>query len=153
MHVLGSNELVEDVFNRNLCIGCGACVNLCSYYKNHRGKTARLFPCDLSHGRCYAYCPKAEVDLDEVREIVARSSELRRYEPAPSCSSREFLTVPTASTFRQDLAIFASAGRRKQRSPSQARAATTKFRCEPKGGSNSTACSSTKCHSTPAVPT
>jgi coenzyme F420 hydrogenase subunit beta len=25
-----------------------------------------LFPCDLSQGRCYAYCPKAEVDLDEL---------------------------------------------------------------------------------------
>jgi hypothetical protein len=25
MHVLGSNELIEDVFNRDLCIGCGAC--------------------------------------------------------------------------------------------------------------------------------
>ncbi len=55
MHVLGSNELIEDVFNRDLCIGCGACVNLCPYYKSHRGKTARLFPCDLSRGRCYAY--------------------------------------------------------------------------------------------------
>lgn len=66
MHVLGSNELVEDVFSQDLCIGCGACVNLCPYYKNHRGKTARLFPCDLSQGRCYAYCPKAEVDLDEL---------------------------------------------------------------------------------------
>jgi len=70
MHVLGPNELVEDVFNRNLCIGCGACVNLCSYYKNHRGKTARLFPCDLSQGRCYAYCPKAEVDLDELSRQI-----------------------------------------------------------------------------------
>ena len=73
MHVLGPNELVEDVFNRNLCIGCGACVNLCSYYKNHRGKTARLFPCDLSQGRCYAYCPKAEVDLDELYDEADRA--------------------------------------------------------------------------------
>jgi len=70
MHVLGSSELIEDVFNRDLCIGCGACVNLCPYFKNHRGKTARLFPCDLSRGRCYAYCPKAEVDLDELTRHV-----------------------------------------------------------------------------------
>ena len=70
MHVLGSNELVEDVFNRDLCIGCGACVNLCPYYKNHRGKTARLFPCDLSQGHCHAYCPKAEVNLDELSRRI-----------------------------------------------------------------------------------
>ena len=70
MHVLGSNELVEDVFGRDLCIGCGACVNLCPYYKNYKGKTARLFPCDLSKGRCYAYCPKAEVDLNELSNRI-----------------------------------------------------------------------------------
>ena len=29
MHVLGSNELVEDVFNRDLCIGCGVCATGC----------------------------------------------------------------------------------------------------------------------------
>lgn len=70
MRVLGSNELVEDVLNQDLCIGCGACVNLCPYYKNYRGKTARLFPCDLSRGRCHAYCPKAEVDLDELSRRI-----------------------------------------------------------------------------------
>jgi coenzyme F420 hydrogenase subunit beta len=68
--VFGSNELVEDVFGRDLCIGCGACVNLCPYYKNYKGKTARLFPCDLSKGRCYAYCPKAEVDLNELSNRI-----------------------------------------------------------------------------------
>jgi coenzyme F420 hydrogenase subunit beta len=64
MQVFGSNELKEDVLNRDLCIGCGACVALCPYFKNHKGKTTMLFPCTLQQGKCYAFCPKAEMDLD-----------------------------------------------------------------------------------------
>ena len=68
--VFGSAELIEDVHQRELCIGCGACVDLCPYFKNHRGKTSQLFPCTLEQGRCFAYCPKAEVDLNQLnREI------------------------------------------------------------------------------------
>lgn len=70
VRVFGSNELAEDVFEQDLCIGCGACVNLCPYYHNYKGKTARMFPCDLTQGRCYAYCPKAEVNLDELSKSV-----------------------------------------------------------------------------------
>jgi coenzyme F420 hydrogenase subunit beta len=66
MQVFGSNELVEDVLKRDLCIGCGACVNLCPYFKSYRGKTAMLFPCTLTQGQCFAYCPKAELDLDAI---------------------------------------------------------------------------------------
>ena len=66
MPVFGSKELLEDVHNRDLCIGCGACVDLCPYFQNHMGKTAMIFPCTLSQGRCYAHCPKTEVDLDEI---------------------------------------------------------------------------------------
>jgi coenzyme F420 hydrogenase subunit beta len=64
MQVFGSRELIEDVLKKDLCIGCGACVDLCPYFKNYRGKTAMLFPCTLSQGRCHAFCPKVEVDLD-----------------------------------------------------------------------------------------
>jgi coenzyme F420 hydrogenase subunit beta len=64
MQVFGPNELVEDVLKRDFCIGCGACVNLCPYFKSYHGKTAMLFPCTLQEGQCFAYCPKAEVDLD-----------------------------------------------------------------------------------------
>ena len=66
MQIFGSNELMEDVHKRDLCIGCGACVDLCPYFKNFKGKTSQLFPCTLDQGRCYAYCPKAEVDLNEL---------------------------------------------------------------------------------------
>ena len=68
--VFGSNELIEDVHDRELCIGCGACVELCPYFKNYKGKTAQLFPCTLPQGRCFAYCPKAEVDLNAVYQHV-----------------------------------------------------------------------------------
>lgn len=66
MHIYGPNELAEDVLEKGLCVGCGACVGLCPYYSTHRGKTAMVFPCNLTRGQCYAYCPKAEVDLDEL---------------------------------------------------------------------------------------
>ncbi len=68
--VFGSNELIEDVHRRELCIGCGACVELCPYFKNYKGKTVQLFPCTLPQGRCFAYCPKAEVDLNEIYQYV-----------------------------------------------------------------------------------
>jgi coenzyme F420 hydrogenase subunit beta len=66
MQNFGPNELLEDVINRNFCIGCGACMDLCPYFKSYKGKTSMLFPCTLKEGRCFAYCPKAEVDLDLV---------------------------------------------------------------------------------------
>ncbi len=66
MIISGSGELRAEVLDRDLCIGCGACVSLCPYFKTYSGKTAMLFPCTQEEGRCFAYCPKVEVDLDEV---------------------------------------------------------------------------------------
>ena len=71
-HIFGSAELLEDVHKRELCIGCGACVDLCPYFKNYKGKTSQLFPCTLEQGRCFAYCPKAEVDLNELTRKIRR---------------------------------------------------------------------------------
>jgi len=68
MRIYGPNELLADVLEKGLCVGCGACVDLCPYFKTHKGKTAMIFPCTLSQGRCFAYCPKVEVDLDELAE-------------------------------------------------------------------------------------
>lgn len=64
MQVYGPCELIEDVLKKELCVGCGACVDLCPYFKNYKGKTAMVFPCTLARGRCFAFCPKTEVDLD-----------------------------------------------------------------------------------------
>ncbi|MFP4571629.1 MAG: Coenzyme F420 hydrogenase/dehydrogenase, beta subunit C-terminal domain [Desulfobacterales bacterium] len=66
MQVFGPNELTEDVIQPGFCVGCGACVNLCPYFHTYKGKTAMLFPCTRETGRCHAFCPKIEVDLDEL---------------------------------------------------------------------------------------
>lgn len=70
MQVFGPNELLADVIESGLCTGCGACVNLCPYFRNYRGKTAMLFPCDRASGRCHAFCPKTEVDLDRLSQTL-----------------------------------------------------------------------------------
>jgi coenzyme F420 hydrogenase subunit beta len=67
---MGAAELLADVHERDLCIGCGACVDICPYFKNYKGQTSQLFPCTLEQGRCYAYCPKAEVDLDALYQAI-----------------------------------------------------------------------------------
>ncbi|MBN1221689.1 MAG: Coenzyme F420 hydrogenase/dehydrogenase, beta subunit C-terminal domain [Candidatus Aminicenantes bacterium] len=64
--VYGADELLRDVLQKDICSGCGGCVDLCPYLKNYRGKTIMVFPCTLAEGRCYAHCPMAEVDLDEL---------------------------------------------------------------------------------------
>ena len=87
--ILGSNELLEDVHNRDLCIGCGACVDICPYFKNYKGKTAQLFPCTLEQGRCYAYCPKAEVDLD----ALSRHLQGVPYDGSPLGAYRDVLAA------------------------------------------------------------
>ena len=85
--VFGSNELIEDVHKRELCIGCGACVDICPYFKNYKGKTSQLFPCTLDQGRCFAYCPKAEVDLDHLSRQICGVA----YDGSPLGNYREVL--------------------------------------------------------------
>ena len=68
MHLHGSKELVSDVHERELCIGCGGCVDLCPYLRVHQGKARMLFPCTLEQGRCFAHCPKVEVDFDALSQ-------------------------------------------------------------------------------------
>ena len=73
MNVFGSKELKEDVISSGRCIGCGACIHLCPYFESYKGKTACLFPCTLEQGKCFALCPKVEVDLDALsRHIFAQ---------------------------------------------------------------------------------
>lgn len=66
--IKGQKELKTAVLDTDLCIGCGACIDLCPYIKSYKGRTVTLFPCSLSQGRCFAYCPKVEVDLDDLSQ-------------------------------------------------------------------------------------
>lgn len=70
MKNFGGGELAGSVIQAGLCTGCGACVNLCPYFQNYRGKTAVLFPCDKEQGRCFAYCPKIEVDPESLSTFL-----------------------------------------------------------------------------------
>ncbi|MGD2269051.1 MAG: Coenzyme F420 hydrogenase/dehydrogenase, beta subunit C-terminal domain [Desulfobacterales bacterium] len=89
MRIYGPKELLEDVFGKDLCIGCGGCVNLCPYIKNYRGKTTMLFPCTLDAGRCNAYCPKVEVNLDELTLSFCN----KPYDGSPLGNYQEILTA------------------------------------------------------------
>ncbi len=95
--IYGSIEWGEDVHNRALCIGCGACVDLCPYFKNYKGKTSQLFPCTLEQGRCYAYCPKAEVDLN----ALTRTTRGQDYDGSPLGSLRAVLAARAADKMPQ----------------------------------------------------
>ncbi|UCH08760.1 MAG: hypothetical protein JSV55_07305 [Deltaproteobacteria bacterium] len=66
--IKGQEELQRVILNKNLCTGCGGCIDLCPYFKSYKGRTAILFPCTLTQGRCFAYCPKVEVDLDDLSQ-------------------------------------------------------------------------------------
>ncbi len=79
MEISGSNELLEQIHNKELCVGCGACVGLCPYFKAHGGKVILTFTCDRSEGRCYAHCPGTEVDYD----ILSQELFNKPYESAP----------------------------------------------------------------------
>lgn len=83
--MLGPAELREDVLDSGLCIGCGACVSLCPYFKSHNGATVMLFPCAETDGRCFAYCPKTEVDLDGISEYIFGAT----YDAGPLGSYRD----------------------------------------------------------------
>lgn len=89
MHVLGPTELTTYVQKGGLCIGCGACVGLCPYFLNYRGRTVQVFPCSLPQGRCFAACPKAEVDLDEISRRLLQKD----YEASPMGNFLEVLAA------------------------------------------------------------
>jgi len=70
MQIFGPEELLQRVHGRDLCTACGACVDLCPYFKAHNGKISPIFSCDRSQGRCYAHCPKIDVDFNRLSETI-----------------------------------------------------------------------------------
>lgn len=83
----GLKGLEEKVFQKDLCIACGACLSLCPYLRTWRGRVVKLHDCNLDEGRCFSYCPRTEVDLDEVRRSVLG----RNYEEIEMGSFRKIL--------------------------------------------------------------
>jgi coenzyme F420 hydrogenase subunit beta len=72
----GLKGLEEKVLERDLCVACGACLSLCPYLRSWKGRVVKLDACDLEEGRCFAYCPRTEVDLDLVyRTVFGKSYE------------------------------------------------------------------------------
>jgi coenzyme F420 hydrogenase subunit beta len=60
----GQKGLEQKVLSKNMCAACGACLSLCPYLKSRQGKVVKLDDCDLTTGRCYAYCPRSQVDWE-----------------------------------------------------------------------------------------
>ncbi len=74
MQIAGPKELTEQVLDRDLCTVCGACAGMCPYFKVHAGKLASIFDCNLEKGRCYAHCPKTEVDFEQLAQSYFQQS-------------------------------------------------------------------------------
>lgn len=66
----GLKALEEKVFNEDLCAVCRACLSLCPYLRSWKGRVVKLDDCSLEEGRCFAYCPRVKVDLDEIHQKV-----------------------------------------------------------------------------------
>ena len=72
----GLKGLEEKVISQNLCAACGACLSLCPYLRSWKGRVVKLDSCNLEEGRCFAYCPRTEVDLDGIyQKIFGKSYE------------------------------------------------------------------------------
>ncbi|MBT4637659.1 MAG: hypothetical protein HN945_08620 [Deltaproteobacteria bacterium] len=74
MQMGGSKKLTEQVLAKDLCSACGACVDLCPYFKAYNGKVAKIFDCDLTQGRCYTLCPKTGVDFEQLSQNYFQQS-------------------------------------------------------------------------------
>lgn len=66
----GLKALEEKVFHQERCTACGACLSLCPYLRSWKGKVVKIDDCNLEEGRCFAYCPRTDFDLDEIYQGI-----------------------------------------------------------------------------------
>jgi coenzyme F420 hydrogenase subunit beta len=66
----GAKGLFEDVVNKGLCTGCGACIKTCPYRVAYEGRIVVLDECILEEGDCYKHCPRTYTDLNAVSEKI-----------------------------------------------------------------------------------
>lgn len=72
----GQAWIKNQVMDQGLCTGCAACVGLCPYQKFYHDQTAIIHECDRTWGRCSAYCPRGQVDLNALRKIMFDPADL-----------------------------------------------------------------------------
>jgi len=72
----GQTWIRNQVMAQGLCTGCAACVGLCPYQKFYRDQTAIIHECDRTWGRCSAYCPRGQVDLNALRQAMFDADDL-----------------------------------------------------------------------------
>lgn len=70
----GPKELFEEVIDQGLCTLCGACAGTCPYLVSYKGRIVLLDNCTRSDGECYQYCPRTQIDLDEVSRKIFEES-------------------------------------------------------------------------------
>jgi coenzyme F420 hydrogenase subunit beta len=66
----GLKALETKVLDQSQCTGCGACLSLCPYLSSWQGRVVKLHDCDLPEGRCFSYCPRTDVDWNEIHRSV-----------------------------------------------------------------------------------
>lgn len=66
----GLKGLEEKVISQDFCAACGACLSLCPYLRSWKGRVVKLDNCNLEEGRCFAYCPRTEIDLNDLYQTI-----------------------------------------------------------------------------------
>ena len=90
--IKGCQQLRAEVIDRDLCSLCGACVGMCPYLVAYKGRVVALDDCNVSQGRCYAFCPRTATDLDLVSDAVFGAS----YDPSPVGRAKEVMMARAA---------------------------------------------------------
>lgn len=63
-------SIQDDVIAEKFCTRCGACLGMCPYWLPYKGKIVLRDICNLPDGRCYHFCPRKVVDLDNLSQTI-----------------------------------------------------------------------------------